>query len=68
MVGRSKLAALTVLSGAVLCAADSYLFTSFRSNGETGVFFAISEEFLAKHLGGRYEPLGEIKGHSGVEK
>ncbi len=31
-------------------------------------FFAVTEEFLAKHLGGRAEPLGEIKGHSGVEK
>ncbi|HJZ56546.1 MAG TPA: S9 family peptidase [Gemmataceae bacterium] len=31
-------------------------------------FFAVSEEFLAKHLGGRTEPMGEIKGHSGVEK
>lgn len=28
-------------------------------------FFAITEAFLAEHLGGRYEPLGEIKGHSG---
>ncbi len=31
-------------------------------------FFAISEQFLAKHLGGRAEPLGEIKGHSGQIK
>jgi dipeptidyl aminopeptidase/acylaminoacyl peptidase len=31
-------------------------------------FFAISEQFLAKHLGGRAEPLGDIKGHSGVIK
>lgn len=31
-------------------------------------FFAISEQFLAKHLGGRAEPLGEIKGHSGLIK
>jgi dipeptidyl aminopeptidase/acylaminoacyl peptidase len=31
-------------------------------------FFAVSEEFLAKHLGGRKEPLGEIKGHSGEMK
>jgi dipeptidyl aminopeptidase/acylaminoacyl peptidase len=31
-------------------------------------FFAVSEEFLAKHVGGRAEPMGEIKGHSGVEK
>jgi hypothetical protein len=27
-----------------LLAADRYLFTSFRSNGETGVFFALSED------------------------
>jgi dipeptidyl aminopeptidase/acylaminoacyl peptidase len=31
-------------------------------------FFAISEQFLAKHLGGRAEPVGEIKGHSGQIK
>jgi dipeptidyl aminopeptidase/acylaminoacyl peptidase len=31
-------------------------------------FFAITEEFLAKHLGGRCEPVGEIKGHSGELK
>jgi dipeptidyl aminopeptidase/acylaminoacyl peptidase len=31
-------------------------------------FFAISEQFLAKHLGGRAEPLGEIKGNSGQIK
>ena len=31
-------------------------------------FFAITEEFLAKHLGGRAEPLGDVKGHSGVMK
>ena len=31
-------------------------------------FFAISEEFLAKHLGGRAEPIGEIKGATGVMK
>ncbi|MCS6864811.1 MAG: S9 family peptidase [Gemmataceae bacterium] len=28
-------------------------------------FFAITEQFLAKHLGGRAEPVGTIKGHSG---
>jgi len=28
-------------------------------------FYAIAEQFLAKHLGGRAEPLGEIKGHAG---
>jgi dipeptidyl aminopeptidase/acylaminoacyl peptidase len=31
-------------------------------------FYAKSEEFLAKYLGGRCEPVGEIKGHSGVVK
>jgi dipeptidyl aminopeptidase/acylaminoacyl peptidase len=31
-------------------------------------FFAKAEEFLAKHLGGRFEPAGEIKGHSAVIK
>src|SRR5262245_46573457 len=31
-------------------------------------FFAISEQFLAKHLGGRAEPIGEIKGHTGQIK
>jgi dipeptidyl aminopeptidase/acylaminoacyl peptidase len=31
-------------------------------------FFAISEEFLAKHLGGRAEPMGEVKGATGVIK
>ncbi len=29
-------------------------------------FYAIAEEFLAKHLGGRFEPLTDIVGHSGV--
>ncbi|MAG35441.1 MAG: S9 family peptidase [Dehalococcoidia bacterium] len=28
-------------------------------------FFAKTEEFLAQHLGGRCEPVGEIAGHSG---
>jgi len=28
-------------------------------------FFAMAEQFLAKHLGGRAEPLGQIDGHSG---
>ena len=32
---------LTVLP---LFGADSYLFTSFRRNGETGVFFALSND------------------------
>lgn len=31
-------------------------------------FFAKAEEFLAKHLGGRFEPAAEVKGHSGVSK
>jgi dipeptidyl aminopeptidase/acylaminoacyl peptidase len=31
-------------------------------------FNAIAEQFLAKHLGGRAEPVGEIKGHSGQIK
>ncbi|MCC7407868.1 MAG: S9 family peptidase [Phycisphaeraceae bacterium] len=29
-------------------------------------FHALAEEFLAKHLGGRFEPMDEIPGHSGV--
>ncbi len=29
-------------------------------------FYALAEAFLAKHLGGRSEPVGDIKGHSGV--
>jgi dipeptidyl aminopeptidase/acylaminoacyl peptidase len=28
-------------------------------------FFAMAEQFLAKHLGGRCEPVGRIEGHSG---
>ena len=31
-------------------------------------FYAVAEEFLAKHLGGRSEPMGELEGHSGVIK
>jgi dipeptidyl aminopeptidase/acylaminoacyl peptidase len=31
-------------------------------------FFAHTEAFLARHLGGRAEPVGDIKGHSGVVK
>jgi dipeptidyl aminopeptidase/acylaminoacyl peptidase len=31
-------------------------------------FFAVTEQFLAKHIGGRAEPVGEIKGHSGEIK
>ena len=29
-------------------------------------FYARAEAFLANHLGGRAESVGEIKGHSGV--
>jgi dipeptidyl aminopeptidase/acylaminoacyl peptidase len=31
-------------------------------------FYAITEDFLAKYLGGRCEPIGDIQGHSGVVK
>lgn len=31
-------------------------------------FYAVAEEFLAKYLGGRCEPIGEIQGHSAVMK
>ncbi|MBI4028348.1 MAG: prolyl oligopeptidase family serine peptidase [Verrucomicrobia bacterium] len=31
-------------------------------------FYAKAEEFLAKYLGGRCEPIGDIPGHSGVMK
>jgi len=31
-------------------------------------FYAKAEEFLAKYLGGRVEPMGEIQGHSGIVK
>lgn len=31
-------------------------------------FYAVVEEFLAKHLGGRCEPMGNIEGHSGIIK
>lgn len=31
-------------------------------------FYALAEQFLAKHLGGRAEPVGDVKGHSGVIK
>jgi dipeptidyl aminopeptidase/acylaminoacyl peptidase len=31
-------------------------------------FYAKAEEFLAKHLGGRFEPAGELSGHAGVMK
>jgi len=43
--------ALLLAAVSMLCAAaDSWLFTSFRSNGETGVFFAISQD------GRKWEP------------
>ncbi|MBV8885016.1 MAG: S9 family peptidase [Chroococcidiopsidaceae cyanobacterium CP_BM_RX_35] len=29
-------------------------------------FYAIAEQFLAKYLGGRFEPMGEIQGHTGI--
>jgi dipeptidyl aminopeptidase/acylaminoacyl peptidase len=29
-------------------------------------FYAKAEEFLARHIGGRSEPVGEIRGHAGV--
>ena len=29
-------------------------------------FFAKAEAFLAKYVGGRFEPLQEVKGHAGV--
>lgn len=31
-------------------------------------FYAQVEKFLARHLGGRFEPAGEIKGHSATSK
>jgi dipeptidyl aminopeptidase/acylaminoacyl peptidase len=31
-------------------------------------FYAIAEQFLAKYLGGRCEPVGEMTGHSGILK
>jgi dipeptidyl aminopeptidase/acylaminoacyl peptidase len=31
-------------------------------------FFAITEEFLAKHLGGKYEQMGEMTGHTATVK
>lgn len=31
-------------------------------------FYAKAEEFLAKHLGGRFEAASEVKGHSGVAR
>ncbi|TVQ45189.1 MAG: S9 family peptidase [Gloeocapsa sp. DLM2.Bin57] len=29
-------------------------------------FYAVAESFLAKYLGGRYEPMEEVTGHSGI--
>lgn len=31
-------------------------------------FFAVAEQFLAKHLGGQFEPMTDIQGHSAVIK
>jgi dipeptidyl aminopeptidase/acylaminoacyl peptidase len=31
-------------------------------------FYAKAEEFLAGHLGGRYEPEGALSGHAGARK
>ena len=31
-------------------------------------FFAKAEEFLGRHLGGRFEPMAEITGHSAIGK
>lgn len=31
-------------------------------------FFARAEQFLARHLGGRAEPVGEIEGHTGEDR
>lgn len=50
MVGCAKLIVLLMFA-TLLGAADTYLFTSFRSNGETGVFFATSQD------GRKWEPL-----------
>lgn len=30
--------------------------------------YAYAKEFLAKYLGGRFEPLADIPGHSGIVK
>src|SRR6266481_5035851 len=35
---------LALLLAAPICAADWFLFTSFRNNGETGVYFALSPD------------------------
>lgn len=44
---------LLLLAAAPLFAADAYLFTSFRKNGETGVFFALSRD------GRQWSPLND---------
>jgi dipeptidyl aminopeptidase/acylaminoacyl peptidase len=31
-------------------------------------FYALAEDFLARHLGGRAEPAGEIPGHTGTAR
>jgi hypothetical protein len=50
-VQRRFVAVLAVLLAAPLAAADHFLFTSFRRNGETGVFLATSAD------GRKFEPL-----------
>src|SRR5712692_10118814 len=44
---------IAVLLALPLCGADSYLFTSFRGNGETGVYFALSSD------GRKWTPLND---------
>ncbi|HBY63167.1 MAG TPA: glycosyl hydrolase, partial [Solibacterales bacterium] len=39
-----RIAAAALLLSFTAAAADRYLFTSFRKNGETGVYFALSED------------------------
>ena len=29
-------------------------------------FYALTEEFFGRYLGGQFEPVGEIEGHSGI--
>ena len=57
--------ATLLLACAALAAADSYLFTSFRGNGEDGVYFALSDDGL------KWTPLNGNKpwlppGHKGM--
>ena len=54
MFTSTRLLALVLLCGRLL-AADAYLFTSFRKNGETGVFLASSED------GRKWTPMNENK-------